>query len=948
MNCCITIALLLLLQSATSSNNIPDDFSFNGYLKMDGAAELGSNGLFTLNNNKRQRYGHAFYNFPIQFKNSSNASVISFSTTFIFAIVPEYPPLSGHGIAFVISPNKEIPGALPSQYLGLFNGTNNGNSSNHILAVELDTITSSEFNDINDNHVGIDINGLNSIESKPAGYFADQNGAFSNLNLISGDPMQVWVEYDGINRQLNVTMSPINIPKPALPLLSLTKDLSPILREYMYVGFSSSTGSVTSNHYILGWSFKMNGQAQQIDVSRLPKLPRSPQVRDDKQIKRILAIALPPIAFLLLLVLIFGFLFMTRMKKFMEVLEDWEVQRPVDRRASPEEVILVDWVFECLERGSILEAVDRQLGTEYAVEEAELVLKLGLLCSHAIAAARPSMSTVMQCLEGRAQLPDNLGDIIKSRDFGEASNEQDVCKFAWKSTDTPLEYLLLQFATSSNNIQDDFTFNGYLKLDGTAELGSNGLFTLTNSSRQEYGHAFYNFPIQFKNSSNASVISFSMTFIFAIVPGYVKLGGHGIAFVMSPNKEIPGRSPSQPISRALQHHNNGNNSNHIVAVELDTVQDFEFDDINDNHVGVDINSLRSIKSAPAGYFADHNGSFRNLSLKSGDPMQIWVEYDSINRQLNVTMSPIHIPKPELPPLSLTKDLSPFLLETLGYIAPELARNGKASASTDLFAFGTFMLEVVCGRRPVNPRASPEEVILVDWVFKCLERGNILEAIDRQRGTEYEVEEAELVLKLGLLCSHAIAAARPSITTVVQYLEGRAQLRDNLGDIIKSRDFGEASNEQDVLPTSIPSLTISEPFTSRGLEPAVFAALVPNRADKPLQELIEEILGDHEMLIFNLDSLQSDRARRCQMQIRYLEDQELNDRSQCCVTDKQVQARPSMSTIVQYLEGRAQVPDNLEDIIKSRDFEEASNEQDVQLPISVTSMTISEPFTSTGR
>ncbi|KAI8539753.1 hypothetical protein RHMOL_Rhmol09G0207400 [Rhododendron molle] len=37
-----------------------------------------------------------------------------------------------------MSPNKEIPGARPSQYLGLFNNINNGNSSNHTVAVELD------------------------------------------------------------------------------------------------------------------------------------------------------------------------------------------------------------------------------------------------------------------------------------------------------------------------------------------------------------------------------------------------------------------------------------------------------------------------------------------------------------------------------------------------------------------------------------------------------------------------------------------------------------------------------------------------------------------------------------------------------------------------------------------------------------------------------------------
>lgn len=34
----------------------------------------------------------------------------------------------------------------------------------------------------------------------------------------------------------------------------------------------------------------------------------------------------------------------------------------------------------------------------------------------------------------------------------------------------------------------------------------------------------------------------------------------------------------------------------------------------------------------------------------------------------------------------------------------------------------------------------------------------------------------------------------------------------------------------------------------GLEPAVFAALVPNSADKMLQELIEEIMADHDMMV----------------------------------------------------------------------------------------------------
>lgn len=36
--------------------------------------------------------------------------------------------------------------------------------------------------------------------------------------------------------------------------------------------------------------------------------------------------------------------------------------------------------------------------------------------------------------------------------------------------------------------------------------------------------------------------------------------------------------------------------------------------------------------------------------------------------------------------------------------------------------------------------------------------------------------------------------------------------------------------------------------STGLQPAVFAALVPNSANKLLAEVMEEIMGDHEMMV----------------------------------------------------------------------------------------------------
>ncbi|OAY84763.1 L-type lectin-domain containing receptor kinase IV.4 [Ananas comosus] len=46
------------------------------------------------------------------------------------------------------------------------------------------------------------------------------------------------------------------------------------------------------------------------------------------------------------------------------------------------------------------------LGGEYATEEAEMALKLGLTCSHPHPSARPSMQLAVQYLEGRVPLPE--------------------------------------------------------------------------------------------------------------------------------------------------------------------------------------------------------------------------------------------------------------------------------------------------------------------------------------------------------------------------------------------------------------------------------------------------------------------------------------------------------------------------------------------------------------
>ncbi|CDP13824.1 unnamed protein product [Coffea canephora] len=81
-------------------------------------------------------------------------------------------------MAFMIALTRGLPGAFPRHHLDLFNETNNGNKTNHVFAVELDMIQSEDFHDINNNHVGIDINGLNSTLAELVAYYYNGNGVF--------------------------------------------------------------------------------------------------------------------------------------------------------------------------------------------------------------------------------------------------------------------------------------------------------------------------------------------------------------------------------------------------------------------------------------------------------------------------------------------------------------------------------------------------------------------------------------------------------------------------------------------------------------------------------------------------------------------------------------------------------------------------------------------------
>lgn len=62
-----------------------------------------------------------------------------------------------------------------------------------------------------------------------------------------------------------------------------------------------------------------------------------------------------------------------------------------------------------------------------------------------------------------------------------------------------------------------------------------------------------------------------------------------------------------------------------------------------------------------------------------------------------------------------------------------------------------------------------------------ERGNLLELVDPNLGSEYSSEEAIVMLNVALLCTNASPTLRPTMSQVVSMLEGRTAVQDLLSD-----------------------------------------------------------------------------------------------------------------------------------------------------------------------
>ncbi|KAK3128983.1 hypothetical protein QOZ80_6BG0469490 [Eleusine coracana subsp. coracana] len=114
--------------------------------------------------------------------------------------------------------------------------------------------------------------------------------------------------------------------------------------------------------------------------------------------------------------------------------------------------------------------------------------------------------------------------------------------------------------------------------------------------------------------------------------------------------------------------------------------------------------------------------------------------------------------------------------TMGYLAPEYLQSGKATEQTDVFSYGVVVLEVCCGRRPIDrdEMGGKNNVNLVDWVWRLHGEDRLIDAADKRLQGEFDREEMMRLLLVGLSCANPNCEERPAMRRVVQILNREAE------------------------------------------------------------------------------------------------------------------------------------------------------------------------------
>eukprot|EP01018_Ginkgo_biloba_P040774 Gb_37625 [translate_table: standard] len=109
--------------------------------------------------------------------------------------------------------------------------------------------------------------------------------------------------------------------------------------------------------------------------------------------------------------------------------------------------------------------------------------------------------------------------------------------------------------------------------------------------------------------------------------------------------------------------------------------------------------------------------------------------------------------------------------TAGYLDPEYFTTQMLTEKSDVYSFGVVLLEIICGRQPINVKSPEEEINLLRWVTPYMETDELdpdelAKIIDKRLHSDYDIKSVSQMAKLAIRCVGTDPASRPTISEII--------------------------------------------------------------------------------------------------------------------------------------------------------------------------------------
>ncbi|XP_042046319.1 calmodulin-binding receptor-like cytoplasmic kinase 2 isoform X2 [Salvia splendens] len=123
--------------------------------------------------------------------------------------------------------------------------------------------------------------------------------------------------------------------------------------------------------------------------------------------------------------------------------------------------------------------------------------------------------------------------------------------------------------------------------------------------------------------------------------------------------------------------------------------------------------------------------------------------------------------------------------TAGYLDPEYLKTYQLTEKSDVYSFGVLLVELITGRRPIEPKREVKERLTARWAVKKFANGDGIMALDpRVARSPANTFALEKIFELALQCLAPHRKHRPSMRKCAEALWGiRKDYKEMFSDVI---------------------------------------------------------------------------------------------------------------------------------------------------------------------